>query len=286
MRTPSDIARAQLRTAFLVACACILVPAASSTEIIAQCPAPAAGMTPVRNAIPFRVIAHRGFSARFRDNSPAAVKAAVESGADFIEIDVRSSGDGVLVAFHDAILPTGQAVSETTAAELSELQVSSLRDLLWIVGGQAGIVLDLKRGDQSFLESAVSLMSELDQRGVVRDTVLGIHTVAETRMLTDLEISWSILGLLRRSENAQAFFSAGGDILRLRETEIAGTDPDLMESRAQSIWVTPGIALLDERVGDISAGRLDRLMQLGLGGVLTNDPEIAVTQRMQFFCMN
>ncbi|WP_344299063.1 inositol monophosphatase family protein [Sinomonas flava] len=48
--------------------------------------------------------AHRGHVERHRENTIAAVRAAVEAGADFVEIDVRVTRDGHVVLLHDATL--------------------------------------------------------------------------------------------------------------------------------------------------------------------------------------
>ena len=52
----------------------------------------------------FIVIAHRGASAYYPENTMAAFRGAVEMGAEMIELDVMMSRDGVPVVFHDATL--------------------------------------------------------------------------------------------------------------------------------------------------------------------------------------
>lgn len=49
-------------------------------------------------------VAHRGWSSRYPENSLAAVTAAMEAGARYIEIDVQLARDGVPVLLHDATL--------------------------------------------------------------------------------------------------------------------------------------------------------------------------------------
>ncbi len=51
-----------------------------------------------------RATAHRGDSARFRENTMAAIRSAIDAGADFVEIDVRVSRDGHVIVLHDASL--------------------------------------------------------------------------------------------------------------------------------------------------------------------------------------
>lgn len=49
----------------------------------------------------FRIIAHRGASAHAPENTLAAFERAIALGADEVELDVRLSADGRIVAFHD-----------------------------------------------------------------------------------------------------------------------------------------------------------------------------------------
>jgi glycerophosphoryl diester phosphodiesterase len=51
-----------------------------------------------------QVIAHRGFSGAFPENTRSAILGAIAVGADMVEIDVRMTRDGVPVVFHDAAL--------------------------------------------------------------------------------------------------------------------------------------------------------------------------------------
>jgi len=51
-----------------------------------------------------RLVAHRGFPRAYPENSLARVRAALEAGARYIEIDVQLSCDGVPVVIHDATL--------------------------------------------------------------------------------------------------------------------------------------------------------------------------------------
>ncbi|MEC7778667.1 MAG: glycerophosphodiester phosphodiesterase, partial [Actinomycetota bacterium] len=48
------------------------------------------------------VVAHRGASLDRRENTVEAFEEAETQGADWVELDVRLSADGVLVVHHDA----------------------------------------------------------------------------------------------------------------------------------------------------------------------------------------
>lgn len=51
-----------------------------------------------------KVMAHRGYSGAYPENTMLAFRKAVEAGCDGIELDVHESKDGVLVVFHDDYL--------------------------------------------------------------------------------------------------------------------------------------------------------------------------------------
>ncbi|KAK9367793.1 PLC-like phosphodiesterase [Lipomyces kononenkoae] len=48
-----------------------------------------------------QAVGHRGFSARYAENTLSALQAAIDGGADAIETDVHMSSDGVIVISHD-----------------------------------------------------------------------------------------------------------------------------------------------------------------------------------------
>jgi glycerophosphoryl diester phosphodiesterase len=71
------------------------------------------------------VIGHRGAKALAPENSLQGIRAAAQSGADFVEMDVRLSADGALVLMHD------ETVDRTTSGEglVEELSLQDLKGL-------------------------------------------------------------------------------------------------------------------------------------------------------------
>lgn len=77
----------------------------------------------------FIVIAHRGASAYYPENTMAAFRGAIEMNAEMIELDVLLSKDKVPVVFHDVLLDdhtngSGE-LSDYTLKELKELDAGS-----------------------------------------------------------------------------------------------------------------------------------------------------------------
>ncbi len=75
------------------------------------------------------VTAHRGSSKDAPENTLSAVNRAIEDGADFAEIDVQESADGVVVLFHDTdfmrIAGVNKKIWELTYAEIKILDAGS-----------------------------------------------------------------------------------------------------------------------------------------------------------------
>ena len=70
------------------------------------------------------VIAHRGASGSHLENSRAAFRAAVDMGADGIELDVHATNDGELVVHHDAEIG-GSPIASRDWAELSHASLAN-----------------------------------------------------------------------------------------------------------------------------------------------------------------
>jgi glycerophosphoryl diester phosphodiesterase len=71
-----------------------------------------------------RVIAHRGASGQYPENTLAAFRAAADAGAPYFELDVHMTRDGVVVVSHDPVLSRtcglDAATGDLTLAELKQ----------------------------------------------------------------------------------------------------------------------------------------------------------------------
>jgi len=111
------------------------------------------------------IIAHRGSSGEYPENTLSAFEAAVRDGADWCELDVQLSRDGRLVVIHDATVDRTTdghgAVAELTMAELKTLDAArrfdgkssakfigerlpELDQVFDAVGGCSGLNIELK----------------------------------------------------------------------------------------------------------------------------------------------
>lgn len=94
------------------------------------------------------VIAHRGASWDEPENTLPAFERAITDGADFVEFDVQAASDGALVVFHDVKLdrltPLTGPLRRRPLAELEEVGIPTLADVLELTSGRIGVMAELK----------------------------------------------------------------------------------------------------------------------------------------------
>ena len=94
------------------------------------------------------VIAHRGASWDEKENTLPAFERAIAVGANFIEFDVQAASDGALVVFHDLELdrltPLTGPLRQRPLAELREVGIPTLEDVLELTAGRIDVMAELK----------------------------------------------------------------------------------------------------------------------------------------------
>ena len=116
------------------------------------------------------VIAHRGASVDRPENTVAAFAEARVQGADWVELDVRLSADGVLVVHHDAHLADGRLIRLVDSDDLPA-DVPSLAEAFEAAEGM-GVNIEVKNlpGDPDF-----------DDVHLVCDSVVGLAEAGKGR---------------------------------------------------------------------------------------------------------
>ena len=223
------------------------------------------------------VIAHRGFSAKHPENTPEAFEAAIASGADFIETDVRLSNDGTLYCSHDPHLERTRGSDRTIAGlhddALDALEIARLSAVLEIAKGRMPVLLDLKL---TYANYPLIVLEEVGRHDMAGSVVLGVRTVAQAATLHAKAPNQTILGFLKDENEIPAFHMAGGTVGRLWEEDVTARSLRKAGKGDHPVWVTAGLRNAGEAPGEIDAARLQRLQALGIDGVLVNDPEAAL----------
>jgi glycerophosphoryl diester phosphodiesterase len=97
------------------------------------------------------VIGHRGTGRGTNEwgeyeNTPAAMWRVFQLGARWAETDAQLSRDGVLVDFHDLVLPDGRLINDLTVEELIEADVHTLAAVVDGMPVDFGFDLEAKAG--------------------------------------------------------------------------------------------------------------------------------------------
>jgi glycerophosphoryl diester phosphodiesterase len=129
------------------------------------------------------VCAHRGRSGVYPENTMAAYKAAVEVGADFMELDVRATADGEIVCIHDA------TVDRTTdgSGEVAQMALSEVRALdagAWIGDQHAGERIPLLAEVLEQIAPRLVVDIEIKQRGIAQRVAEVIRETDAIRHVT------------------------------------------------------------------------------------------------------
>lgn len=157
------------------------------------------------------VTAHRGSSKAAPENTIAAVRQAIEDGADRVEIDVQETADGTVVVFHDSdfmkLSGNKLKIWDATMDDLQDIDIGSwfapefrdervptLAEVLNVCRGKIGVNIELKYyGHDDQLEHRVAdIVEDYDMAADV--IVMSLKVDAVTKM-KQLRPAWKV-GLL------------------------------------------------------------------------------------------
>jgi glycerophosphoryl diester phosphodiesterase len=109
------------------------------------------------------IVAHRGAWGEAPQNSLQALTAAIEAGCEMVELDVRRTRDGQLVAVHDARVqgtPVAELSHEQLRSRLAPGQAPLLSEMVALAGGRIGLDVELK--EAGYVSRTMDELSGLD----------------------------------------------------------------------------------------------------------------------------
>ncbi len=213
------------------------------------------------------VLGHRGASTATRENTPEAFRLADEMGADGVELDVRRVADGRLLVAHD---PLPDALDE-----VDRLNLATFDEVLDACGDRMLVNVEIKNwptdaGFDPTMAMVTPIIEELRRRG----------SAAVSRWLIS-SFSWDTLEACRAAapEIATAWLVSTlstDRIARAAEAGHAAVNP--WEPNVTAEFVThchdAGLAVNAWTCND--PGRLVELADLGVDGVCTDVPDVAL----------
>jgi glycerophosphoryl diester phosphodiesterase len=245
------------------------------------------------------VVAHRGASLLLPENTIEAFEAAIDAGADFVELDVRLTSDGVAVVLHDLDVSrttdgTG-FVHNLTIDEVKRLdaawrrgpraEVPTLREALAVLSGRVGLNIEIKNvpGEPAFDSpreaAAEEVIHSLEDQGFSGPVLVSSFNWLSIERIQDMtaDIPTGFLtGAAIDPRAALVYARSRGHPYVLPQA------PALMEAGAAFVEEShvEGLSVGTWTVDDPET--MKRLFAMGVDAIATNDPAGAVSVRDGF----
>src|SRR6266540_2789419 len=238
------------------------------------------------------VVAHRGASSTWPENTIPSFEDAIRLGAGIVELDVRLSLDGVPVVIHDPAVDrttdgTG-LVHELGAAELSSLNagteaeptpVPTLAEVLRCVSGRAAIAAEVKNipGEPAFEPTREPIVeaihAELERQGfdgAVLVISFNPSSIAASKLVApDVPTGFLTTDLVPPREALAYAAPAGHDMVLPGTRASIPAGPSFVDEVHAA-----GLRVGTWTVDDPETVRM--LLDRGFDAVASNDPEMAL----------
>lgn len=228
------------------------------------------------------VIAHRGVHIGIPENSLAAYQKAIDIGCDYVEVDARSTKDGVIVSVHNSTVDayvkgiTGR-VNDFTLEEIKKLDIGSrvgpewkdtrvatMEEVIQLCQGKIGIYLDLK---EPLVEELVEMIKKYDME---QDVVWCIPSRRMDAILKVKELCPNCIPMPDPGNEKNVLSS----IEQAKPLVIAPVMGDFSETYVPKAHAKGVKVFLDEDKG--GEKEWNWILNLGTDGIQTDNPEALI----------
>lgn len=228
------------------------------------------------------VIAHRGNHVNVPENSLASYEEAIKSGADYVEIDLRTSKDGMLMILHDATvdrMTNGQGnVADKTWAELQSLQLKNpkaddptayripeFREVLRLCKNRIYIYLDFKNAD------VAETWKQIQAEGMEKQIVVYLNKVPDYKkwrsVAPQMPLMTSLFDEVKNKDQLRYF---------LGQVKIEALD-NIYDKEMVQAAQSDGVSVwLDVQSPSEGPEAWNNALQKGVNGIQTDQPEVLV----------
>lgn len=223
------------------------------------------------------VIAHRGFSGAYPENTVLAFQKAIELQVGCIEIDVRETRDGEIVVIHDETVDRttdGEGpVKELTFKELKKLDagkwkgdfgnitVPSLDEVLRLVARKTMLLIEIKEASP---EKIIELIRKHEMES---DVIIGSFTIEHLILTRTLE------PLISTALIANTLPASPGMLIK-HGIQIIDIEYHQLKERRMESFARNGISCAVWTVDDISD--MKRMLNAGVSHITTNKPDALI----------
>lgn len=140
-----------------------------------------------------KLIAHRGDAKNYPENTLSAFTAALENGADAIELDVHLTNDGELIVHHDYYLGNPDngsgKIYEKDLGYIQSLKIGdtekipTLEEVFELIGHKLQYEIELKGFTKKFLVKVVALVKKYNHASVIEFTSPSVYNLTYIKSL-------------------------------------------------------------------------------------------------------
>ena len=233
---------------------------------------------------PFVVIAHRGDHVEVPENTIASFENAIRHEVDYVEIDLRTTKDSVLVIMHDATvdrMTNGKGkVSDLDFAEIRKLDVinkskdpskkypiPTFEEVLKTCRNKIHIYLDFKNA------SVLQSYKMIKQYGMEKQVIVYINSASQyedwRRLFPSMPVMLSMPDSIKNANQLNAFLT--NYPLELLDGDYSDYNPDILKAaKAAGKTVWPDIQNPNENLN------WDKALELGFTGLQTDHPQALI----------
>lgn len=238
-----------------------------------------------------KVMAHRGYSGAYPENTMLAFRKAAELGADGIELDVHETKDGVLVVFHDEYLErttdgTGR-ICDCTFEELRRLNAANLWQgkyapekipsfeeyCEWASGYDFFTNIEIKTDHVYYSNIERKVWDMLVRYGLDKKVMFSSFNHVSLKLLQEIVPPDVKLGALVLPESGLKVFP--GEFCRAAGFQAFHPDIAALDDENVKSCKDNGIEINAWTVNDMAG--LEKLYAWGCEGIITNYPGVART---------
>lgn len=226
------------------------------------------------------VIAHRGASAVEPEHTFSSYDQAVKDEADYIEIDLRKTMDGELVAIHDDTVDrttNGKGlIEELTLKEVKALYagegqtIPTLKEILDRYGSGVHYYIETRENDAGKLVMEEQLLQLLEQYAIPKDQII-LQSFSKDSILAlhELDSELTLVQLLKKKDVEKL---DGENLQGIKEAAIGvGIYAGILEESTVDLIQNHELEIHAYYRGD-EREWTEEMLQFGVDGIFSDDP--------------
>jgi len=241
-----------------------------------------------------KVIAHRGFSGKYIENSKEAIEQALALNVDAIEIDIRPNADAIPVVFHDTTLKRlsgiNASIKDVPLASLKQpltlkqpsggtktTQILTLGEVFELVDGQCELIVEIKTDQRlpspRFLMAVLNCIREHNASQYTILQAFNAHVLQLIHAISPIPIQLHQLIVLRVPLTQLSVSERGQRTQPFTAPHISGINVDYRFTTKRLIQRIQknGKSCYVWTVNDVNT--MKRFLNWGVNGIITNYPD-------------